>query len=84
MSKEIIQFNEGVIKEELRELVRGSVEETLNNLLEKEAQAVFQKISRNEKTIQEITGTAYQGGVIGFLFIHISLRVFPIHLIELS
>jgi putative transposase len=35
MSKEIIQFNEGVIKEELRELVRGSVEETLNNLLEK-------------------------------------------------
>jgi len=35
MSKEIIQLNEGAIKEELRELVRGSVEETLNSLLEK-------------------------------------------------
>lgn len=38
MSKEIIQLSDGAIKEELKELVRGSVEETLNNLLEKEAQ----------------------------------------------
>lgn len=38
MSKKIIQLNEGVIKDELKELVRGSVEETLNDLLEKEAQ----------------------------------------------
>jgi putative transposase len=49
MSKEIIQFNEGVIKEELRELVRGSVEETLNNLLEKEAQELTQA-ARYERT----------------------------------
>lgn len=37
MPKKIIQLNEGVIKNELKELVRGSVEETLNGLLEKEA-----------------------------------------------
>ena len=37
MSKKIIQLNEGAIKEEIKELVRGSVEETLNDLLEKEA-----------------------------------------------
>ena len=30
MSKKIIQLNEGAIKDELKELVRGSVEETLN------------------------------------------------------
>ena len=38
MSKKIIQLNESAIKDELKELVRGSVEETLNDLLEKEAQ----------------------------------------------
>jgi len=31
MSDKIIQLNEGVIKQELKELVRSSVEETLNN-----------------------------------------------------
>jgi transposase-like protein len=38
MSDKIIQLNEGVIKHELRELVKTSVEETLNNLLEQEAE----------------------------------------------
>ena len=38
MSEEIVQFNEEVIKEQIKELVRGSVEETLNELLEKEAE----------------------------------------------
>ncbi len=38
MSKKIVQFNEEVIKGELKELVRSSVGETLNNLLEQEAQ----------------------------------------------
>src|SRR5690554_1141974 len=33
----IIQFNEDVIKNKLNELVRGSVEETLNQLLDQEA-----------------------------------------------
>lgn len=37
MSKEIIQLNEEIIKVELKELVRSSVEETLNNLLDQEA-----------------------------------------------
>lgn len=37
MSNNIIQLNEQVIKTELKELVRTSVEETLNNLLDKEA-----------------------------------------------
>ena len=38
MSKAIVQFNEEVIKGQIRELVRDSVEETLNELLEKEAE----------------------------------------------
>ena len=33
MSEKIVTLNEEVIKGEIRELVRGSVEETLNNLL---------------------------------------------------
>ena len=36
MSEKIVQLNEGVIKGQLKELVRGSVEETLNELLEAE------------------------------------------------
>jgi putative transposase len=37
-SKKIVQLNEEIIKIELKELVRNSVEETLNGLLEQEAQ----------------------------------------------
>lgn len=40
MSNKIIQLNEGVIKEELKVLVRKSVEETLNELLDSEAEAL--------------------------------------------
>ncbi len=40
MSNKIIQLNEGAIRQELKELVRNSVEETLNELLEQEAQAL--------------------------------------------
>ena len=39
MSKPIIQLNEENVKSELKELVRSSVEETLNELLNKEADA---------------------------------------------
>lgn len=49
MSKKIIQLNEGAIKDELKELVRGSVEETLNNLLVKEAQELT-KAAKYERT----------------------------------
>ena len=38
MSEKIVQLNEEVIKGQLKELVRGSVEETLNELLEQEAE----------------------------------------------
>src|SRR5690606_42162394 len=37
MSKEIVQLNEQVIRTELKELVRQSVEEVLNGLLDAEA-----------------------------------------------
>lgn len=37
MSDNIIQLNEGLIKHDLKDLVRSSVEETLNALLDKEA-----------------------------------------------
>lgn len=37
MSNGIIQFNEDLIKHDLNDLVRSSVEETLNALLDKKA-----------------------------------------------
>ena len=36
MSEKIVQLNEEIIKGQIRELVRGSVEETLNELLNRE------------------------------------------------
>ena len=42
MSEKIVQLNEEIIKGQLKELVRGSVEETLNELLEKEAESLTQ------------------------------------------
>ena len=50
MSEKIVQLNEEVIKGQLKELVRSSVEETLNELLEKEAESLTQaaRYERNE------------------------------------
>lgn len=50
MSEKIVQINEEVIKGEIKELVRGSVEETLNELLEREAEHLTQaaRHERNE------------------------------------
>ncbi len=50
MSEKIVQLNEEVIKGQLKELVRGSVEETLNELLEVEAEKLTQaaRYERNE------------------------------------
>ena len=42
MSEKIVQLNEAVIKGQLKELVRGSVEETLNELLEAESEKLTQ------------------------------------------
>lgn len=49
MSEKIIQLNEGAIKGELRELVRSSVEETLNSLLDQEAEELT-NAARYERT----------------------------------
>lgn len=49
MSNKIIHLNEGAIKTELKELVRNSVEETLNELLEQEAQELT-RAERYERT----------------------------------
>jgi len=51
MSEKIIQLNEGIIKYELKELVRSSVEETLNGLLEKEAEELV-NASKYERTAE--------------------------------
>ena len=42
MPEKIVQCNEEIIKGQLKELVRGSVEEALNELLEKEAESLTQ------------------------------------------
>ena len=42
MSEKIVQLNDEVIKGQSKELVCGSVEETLNELLEKEAEPLTQ------------------------------------------
>lgn len=44
MSEKIVQLNEEIIKGQLKELVRGSVEETLNELLEKRYTVVTQTV----------------------------------------
>lgn len=50
MSEKIVHLNEDVIKNQISELVSGSVEETLNELLEKEAESLTQaaRYERNE------------------------------------
>ena len=50
MSEKIVQLNEEVINGQIKELVRGSVEETLNELLEQEAEKLTQaaRYERNE------------------------------------
>ena len=51
MSEKIVQLNEEAIKGQLKELVRGSVEETLNELLEAEAEKLTQaaRYERNKQ-----------------------------------
>ncbi|MDO4540896.1 MAG: IS256 family transposase [Syntrophomonadaceae bacterium] len=49
MSEKIIHLNEGAIKQELKQLVRNSVEETLNELLDKEAEELI-NAGRYERT----------------------------------
>jgi transposase-like protein len=59
MSEKIVQLNEGAIKSELKEMVRNSVEETLNKLLEQEAEQLTQaaKYERTQKRQGYRSGT---------------------------
>lgn len=51
MSDKIVQLNEAAIKNELKKLVRGSVEETFDELLEAEAKKLTQaaRYERDER-----------------------------------
>jgi len=60
MSGTIIQLNESAIKQELKELVRSSVEETLNKLLEQEASELL-KAERHERTLER---EGYRAGIM--------------------
>ena len=64
MSEKIVQLNEEVIKGELKELVRGSVEETLNELLEAEAEKLTQaaRYERNEQRQGDRSGCLNRRG----------------------
>ena len=63
MSDKIIQLNEDLIKNDLKDLVRNSVEETLNALLDKEAEeklkgipfetAIIERYRRRESSVVE-------------------------------
>ena len=44
MSDKIVQFNKEVIKGQLKEQVRGSIEETLNELLEKKPKHLHKQL----------------------------------------
>lgn len=50
MSDNIIQLNEDLIKNNLKDLVRSSVEETLNALLDHEADELVKKIGKAGRT----------------------------------
>ena len=59
MSEKIIQLNEAVIKQELGELVRESVEKTLNELLDQEADRLTnaRRYERNEERVDTRAGS---------------------------
>ena len=44
MSEKIVEFNMEIIKGQIKELVRGSVEETQNELLEKGTESLAQAV----------------------------------------
>ena len=58
MSNNIVQFNEEIIKGQIKELVRGNVEETLNELLEAEAE----KLTRAARYERSEARQGYRSG----------------------
>ncbi len=76
MSEKIVQLNEEMIKGQIKELVRGSVEETLNELLEKEAESLTQA-ARYERSEAEFETALRQLGYriyLGFNVKHATIR----------
>ena len=67
MSEKIVQLNEEIIKGQIKELVRGSVEETLNELLEKEAESLTQA-ARYERSDSVSYYNKFGQESIGFSF----------------
>ena len=69
MSEKIVQLNEEVIRSRLKELMRGSVEETLNELLVAEAQKLTQaaQYERNEQR-QDCRSGYYDRNLTGISF----------------
>ena len=67
MSEKIVQLNEEVIKGQIKELVRGSVEETLNELLEKEAESLTQAARYPIRTSDVLHHTSGTGAEIPIL-----------------
>ena len=63
MPEKIVQLNEEVIKGQLKELVRGSVEETLNKLLEAEAEKLTQLPGTSVMSSARGTGAATTTGI---------------------
>ena len=57
MPEKIVQLNEEVIKGQIKELVRGSVEETPNELLEQEASMLTQAARYERTAAATMTGT---------------------------
>ena len=57
MPEKIAQLNEEVIKGQIKELVRGSVEETRNELLEAEAKELT-RAARYERAMNSVRATA--------------------------
>ena len=57
MSERIVTLNEEAIKGQIKELVRGSVEETLNELLEAEAEKRDTSVAKPVKAIAAGTTT---------------------------
>jgi len=63
MSEKIVQLNEEVIKGQIKELVRGSVEETLNELLEAEAEKLTKQQGMNGMKPAKATAAATMTGI---------------------
>ena len=66
MSEKIVEFNVEIIRGQIKELVRGSVEETQNELLEKEMELLAQAVCCECSEIHQ----SYRSGRYDWLLHH--------------